>query len=59
MKGADVVMKHIVQYSDWLDDEVTNGIIINLPQVIQCLVWKFIKRRSTNFSFWQKGFNRK
>jgi phospholipid-translocating ATPase len=24
MKGADVVMKHIVQYSDWLDDECGN-----------------------------------
>ena len=26
MKGADVVMQTIVQYNDWLEEEVTRGI---------------------------------
>jgi len=49
MKGADVVMRNVVQYNDWMDEEVSSKAycstfaycFLSLNRVHRRLVWPF------------------
>ena len=34
MKGADIVMQSIIQYNDWLDEEVCHGDLDSSPRYV-------------------------
>lgn len=38
MKGADVVMHNIVQYNDWMDEEVHTSLSISIIIVIVTII---------------------
>lgn len=53
MKGADVVMAGIVQYNDWLEEEVRavyRGFLMQLLFSFQGSAWQ-------SLSMWQSGHN--
>jgi len=46
MKGADVVMHNVVQYNDWMDEEVrssccchTSLLLVLIANCLYCVVW--------------------
>lgn len=67
MKGADIVMQTIVQYNDWLEEEVKGHDFVKEIQNLNRLilhsffacglysVWKYGKRRASYFGGCQEN----